>query len=212
MSPAAVSLFESERRGILLKKKVCILLLGILAGTCAYARQAPAGRDVQHSIPAASPIDPKAHDAAVKLVDAIGMKQRIMDNLDKTLADSVETMKKQYPQINQAFYEEWTRRMKARMNPDDYAAVAVHVYEIHFTAEELDEMTQAHLPANASKTPAYSAALKDKLQNIMSSVMSEIVGGCTQLGAKLGADVGSEIGKEHPEWVTAVGARGAASE
>lgn len=186
---------------ILSKKKVCIFLLGILLGRYVYALQSPTGGDVQQSVPTASPIDPKAHEAAVKLVDAIGMKQRMKDNLAKTLAEGVENMKKQFPQVTPAFCEEWTRRMTSRINFDDYNAVAVHVYEKYFTTPELEEMTQAQLAANESKTPTYPAPLKDKLQRVMSSVLSEIIGGCTQLGAKLGADVGGEIGKEHPEWV-----------
>jgi hypothetical protein len=192
-----------------LAKRVCVLLLGILCGTCAQARQEQAVGETQQSTSSASAVDPKTHDAAVKLVDAIGMRQRMKDSLDKVLADGVERMKKQPPQLNPAFYEEWTRRMKARVNFDDYVATAVHAYEKYFTAAELDEMTQAQLAANESKTPTYSAPLREKLQRVSSSVMSEIIGGCTQLGAKLGADIGTEIGKEHPEWATTAGAKDA---
>jgi hypothetical protein len=184
-----------------LKKKVCILLLGILTASCASARQTPATAGAQQTAPAASPIDPKAHNAAVKLVDAIGLKDKMKSNVDKTLADGVESMKKKSPQINPAFFEEWAKRMKARINFDDYATIAISVYEKHFTAAELDEMTQQQIAANELKTPVYSEPLKEKLQQVMSQVVSEMMGGFTQLGAKLGADVGGEIGKEHPDWV-----------
>jgi hypothetical protein len=170
-----------------------------------FARQTPATGNAQQDVPAAStaalPVDPKAHDAAVKLVDAIGLKEKMKSNLDKMLTDGIETMKKKFPQINPAFYDEWTKRMRERINFDDYSAIAVHVYEKHFTAAELDEMTQQQIAANELRTPVYSEPLKEKLQQVMSEVLSEMMGGFTQIGAKLGADVGGEIGKEHPDWV-----------
>jgi hypothetical protein len=190
-----------------LKKQACMFLLGILAVSSAYARQIPAPANAQQTAPAASPIDPKAHDAAVKLVDAIGLKEKMKGNLDKILADGVDAMKKQFPQINPAFCEEWTKRMRSRINFDDYAAIAVSVYEKHFTAAELDEMTQAQLAANGLKTPVYSEPLKEKLQQVMSLVASEMMGGFTQLGSKVGAEVGGEIGLEHPEWVPDMGSK-----
>jgi hypothetical protein len=182
-------------------KKICIILFGILAGSFACAAQTTAPADTNQTAPATSPIDPKAHEAAVKLVDAIGLKEKMKANLDKMLADGIETMKKKNPQINPSFYEEWTKRMRARINFDDYAVIAVSVYEKHFTAAELDEMTLQQIAANELKTPVYSEPLKEKLQQVMSQVLSEMMGGFTQLGSKLGADIGGEIGKEHPDWV-----------
>jgi hypothetical protein len=189
------------RRGVLLKKKICLLLLGILAASYTCAGQTSAPADTQQTALAVSPIDPKAHDAAVKLVVAIGLREKMKSNLDKMLADGIDTMKKKFPQINPAFYDEWTKRMRERINFDDYAAIAVSVYEKHFTAAELDEMTQQQIAANQLNTPTYSEPLKEKLQAVMSQIVSEMMGGFTQLGAKLGAEVGGDIGKEHPDWV-----------
>jgi hypothetical protein len=183
------------------KKKVCLLFLGILTAICTCAGQTPAPADTNQVAPATSAVDPKAHDAAVKLVNAIGLKEKMKGNLDKMLADGIETMRKKFPQINPAFYDEWTKRMRERINFDDYVAIAVGTYEKHFTAAELDEMTQQQIAANELKTPVYSEPLKEKLQQVMSQVLSEMMGGFTQLGSKLGADVGGEIGKEHPDWV-----------
>jgi hypothetical protein len=184
-----------------LKKRACLLLIGILAASSAYARQTPVPASAPQTAPAALPIDPKAHDAAAKLVDAIGLKDKMKGNLDKMLADGIDTMKKKFPQINPAFYDEWTKRMRERINFDDYAAIAVSVYEKHFTAAELDEMTQQQVAANQLKTPTYSEPLKEKLQAVMSQIVSEMMGGFTQLGAKLGAEIGGDIGREHPDWI-----------
>ncbi len=92
--------------------------------------------------------------------------------------------------------------MKTRLNPDDFIAVFAHVYEKYFTAEEIDQLTDAASQSKAGKTPVLSDALKEKFQKNMVAIQSEVVGGTTQLGARIGGEVGQEIEKEHPEWTT----------
>jgi len=90
--------------------------------------------------------------------------------------------------------------MKARFNPDDYVTVAVHVYESHFTSNELQELIKVQNDVKASKPPSVSPELKQKLTDEGVTIQSEILGGCTQVGAKLGGEIAQQILEEHPEW------------
>ncbi len=149
---------------------------------------------------AATPVDSKTHDAAVRLVTTMGIKEKMTAGMDTMLDQGIAAMKTQIPDIRPEFVQEWRRRMKARMNSDDFVAVIVHVYEKYFTADELDHLTAAAAESKQGKTPVLEDALKEKFQKNAIAMQSEIIGGSTQIGAKLGGEIGEEIGKEHPEW------------
>lgn len=90
--------------------------------------------------------------------------------------------------------------MAQRLNPDDYVAAEVKVYEAHFTNDELLELIAGQKDANAGKQPTISQHLKDKLTESAVTIQSEILGAFAQIGAKVGGQIGLELGKEHPEW------------
>jgi hypothetical protein len=145
-------------------------------------------------------IDSETHEAAVKFVQALGVKEKMAAGIDASLDAGVEAMKKQSPNLRPEFQQEWRKRMKEQVNFDDYAAIIVHVYEKYFTAEDLHQLTGAAAAVKAGKTPSMSDDLKEKFQKNTVVIQSEIFGGTTQLGAKLGGEIGQEIAKEHPDW------------
>jgi hypothetical protein len=176
----------------------CVLLIG-MACLPIGVQQAAA---TQPAMPPATTIQ-DAHQSAIEFVEALGMRQLMVGQLDKLVQDGKDAMVKNDPSLNPAFVDEWGKRMKARFNADDYIAVVVHVYETHFTNSELQQLIQAQRDLKASKPPNVSPELKQKLTTEGVAIQSEIIGGCTQVGAKLGGEVAQEILKEHPEWSSA---------
>jgi len=141
------------------------------------------------------------HENTVKLVELMGARRKIEENLDKMVQNGKETMLQKFPDLNPAFVEEWSKRFRVQFNADNYVDLMVAVYEGHFTNDEILELIQIQRNTNEGKTHTVSPHLKEKLAGAMPSMMSEIIGGFTQLGSKLGAEIGQEIGTEHPEWV-----------
>jgi len=119
------------------------------------------------------------------------------------LEEGRKQMMQQCTQCGPAFGEEWTKRMLARLNADDFLDIFVEAYEKNFTDDEILELIKLQEKNNDSQPPAPSPHLKEKLNTVMPTLMSEIMGGCTQVGAKLGAEVGAEIEIEHPEYMRA---------
>lgn len=183
-------------RAIQLMFALIFLTSGALAQQPSPVAPTPAGSAASSADDSA-----KAHQNAVKLVELMGFRKKIEDNLDKMIETGKAGMAEKAPGTNPAFIEEWGKRFRTRFNAQEYVDFLVSVYEKHFTSDELVELIQIQLDANAGKTPEVSPKLKEKMTATMPTVMSEIMGGFTQLGSKLGAEVGQEIGKEHPDWV-----------
>ena len=143
----------------------------------------------------------------MRLVKALELTEKMAAGVDATLEKGVQAMKTQFPDIRPEFTEEWRKRMKERMKPEDFVAVVVQVYEKHFTADELDQLASVVISRKDGKAAELPDALKEKFQKNAVAIQSEIVGGTTQLGARLGGEVGEEIGREHPEWAPASAAK-----
>lgn len=148
-------------------------------------------------------VDRKAHDAAVRLVGAMGIKEEVAEKMDANVERGAAKMESKLPNLRPEFVDEWKKRMKARLNPDDYVAIVAQVYEKYFTAEELDQLYSVVISKKQSKAAELSDALSEKFQNNERAIDSQIANGTTQISARLGSEVGQEIAKEHPEWVTA---------
>ena len=184
------------------KNLIAPVMLAFLTVTCsaaAYSQQPPANSPF-NSAAQTSAVDPKAHEAAVRLVNALDLKAQMAAGVDSDLDKGVQAMKTQQPNLRPEFLEAWRKRMKERMNPDDFVAVVVQVYAKYFNADELDQLSNVVMGRKRGETVELSDALKEKFQKNAIVIQSEILGGTTQLGAKLGGEVGEEIGKEHPEW------------
>jgi hypothetical protein len=182
-----------------LARSAAYLVFATVLVSSAPAQQQPAPRS-DATAASATPVDPKAHEAAIRLTAALGLKEKMAARIDTLLTQGVANMKSEFPNIRPEFTEEWQKRMKARVNPDDFIAVVVQVYEKYLTAAELDQITEATNQSKEGKIPVLSDAVKEKYQKNAVAMQSEILGGCAQLGAKLGGEVGEEIAKEHPDW------------
>jgi hypothetical protein len=180
-------------------KTACITTI-LLLGFCIDSLGQQSVATLSQPAPAVT-VDSKLHENAVKLVELIGSRKRILDGLDKSLADGREKLMQAEHGITPQFADEWVKRMRARTNVDDYVNVIVSVYEKHFDNREMEELVQAQKDANDSKPPTFSPELKERLSKENSAIISEVIGGCGQVGAKLGADIAAEIQKEHPDWV-----------
>jgi hypothetical protein len=178
----------------------CALVVFLAIGTTVRAQEPESPPTPAAPESLATATDNKAHEAAVRLVAMAGVKEKLAANVDKMLDQGIAAMKTQSPEIPPQFIQEWRRRMKDRLNFEDFVAVVVKVYEKYFTADELDHLTAAAAESKQGKTPVLDDALKEKFQKNAIAMQSEIMGGSAQIGAKLGGEIGEEIGKEHPEW------------
>jgi hypothetical protein len=149
----------------------------------------------------AKKVDPKLHADAIRLVEAVGAKQRIQGSFKQMVDDGAKQMMEKCTRCNPEFADEWKMRFIARSNFQDYLDVYVRVYEKYFTDAEINELISLQKSDGTSKTASPSPALKEKLTSVMPSAMGDSVGGCAQIGAKLGAEIGSEIEREHPEYL-----------
>jgi hypothetical protein len=179
------------------------LTVGLLILLCGMGVSSSA----QQSTPAASEapevvaVDTPLHENAVKLVELMGSRKRILDSLGKSFGDGKAKLLESDVRLTPEFADEWVKRMVARTNVDDYVNVIITAFEKHYNASEIAALIEAQRDANDSKTPTLSPELKEKVQRESNALASEVVGGCSQLGAKLGADIAQEIEHEHPEWV-----------
>lgn len=160
----------------------------------------PAAQDTTR---AADKPDLKLHADAVKLVEFSGARKRLENRFASMVEDGKKQMMQQCPQCSPEFGEEWSKRMLARVNVDDFLEVFVQGYEKNFTDDEILELIKLQEKSKDSQPPVPSPHLKEKVDAVMPTVLSEIMGGCARIGAKLGAEIGAEIEKEHPEYTKA---------
>ena len=177
------------------------VLLFLALSTVATAQQPAAARKkAAHSTPA--PADrQKLHESALKFMDASDVRQRLSQGLDKLLEDGKQSMMQKNPGLDPQFGEEWLKRMRQRVNLDDFVNATAGVYEKYFTAAELDELTRGQLAMRKSQIYSRPPALADKMKTDSPFIQRDINTETSVFGARLGASVGKEIEKEHPEWI-----------
>ena len=142
----------------------------------------------------------EVHLKAVKLVELTGGRDRFLASLPEIIEQGKATMRKQCPDCNPAFFEEWGKRMTARIKVDDFVNAAVRAYEKRLNNDDLAEILTV-VNSQKSEVPVQmSPALQRKLSELMPAILGEITGSCTEIGARLGGEIGAEIEKEHPEY------------
>jgi hypothetical protein len=146
-------------------------------------------------------VDPKLHADAVRLVDAIGARQRLQDNFKQMVDDGAKQMMEKCQRCTPEFRDEWKKRFLERSNLQDYLDVYVRVYEKYFNDAQINELIALQKDKGTSKAASASPALKEKLASVMPDVMADSMGDCAKIGAKLGGEIGSEIEREHPEYM-----------
>jgi hypothetical protein len=141
------------------------------------------------------------HQVALKLLDAMGTRKVLSDNVDAMIENGKQKMLKQHTELDPAFVDEWARRMHTRINLDDFIAVIASIYEKHFTTAELTELTNVYNDVSANRTPQISDALKAKLNEAMPEVQADMGAGLMELSEKIGSEVAVSVAKDHPELV-----------
>jgi len=160
-------------------------------------RQSPVDKGSDGETTVAKKVDPKVHADAIRLVEVIGAKQYLQDNLEKIVDEAQKTMMDKCKGCAPEFGREWKRRFLERTKINDYLDVYVRAYEKYFTDAEINEL----IALQKEKTAVPSSALKEKLTAAMPALMGDVMGDCGKIGAKLGAEIGAEIEREHPEYV-----------
>jgi hypothetical protein len=155
-----------------------------------------------------APTQPQAdssssHQVALKLLDAMGTRKVLTDNIGAMIENGRQKMLQQHTELDPAFVEEWARRMHEHINPDDFIAVIAAIYEKHFTIAELTELTNVYNDVSASRTPQISDALKAKLNEVMPEIQADMGAGLMELSEKIGSEVAVSVAKDHPEFVKA---------
>jgi hypothetical protein len=147
--------------------------------------------------------DQSIHQVAMKLLEAMGTRKVLTDNIDAMIENGKQKMAAQHPELDPAFSEEWSRRMHARIQLDDFLAVIAAIYEKHFNISELKEMTALYNDIAANHTPQVSDALKVKLNAVMPEIQADMGAGLLELSEKIGSEVAVTVAKDHPEYVKA---------
>jgi hypothetical protein len=209
---------QLERRSFPISWTVTVLIAFAVAALNASAQEPPDSPPVIHLPGSAAPPpgaespggdvgapiladDPIAHENAAKLAEVSRVWQMLEQNFPKSMQDGLDELRHRYPNLDSRFVAEWEKRMRAQFDPDDYIAVFIRVYEEHYTADELEEMTRALRARQKSEPVRLSPQLAAKIRANAVEVQSELVGGFAEVGARHGGEIGTEIGREHPEWV-----------
>jgi hypothetical protein len=124
----------------------------------------------------------------------------MQDSYPQSLDDARPAMQRQCPQCTSDFYQEYKKRMLARLDTQPCMAASAAGYEKYLSDKEVLELIALQRTQNAGEPVAPSEELRTKLTAILPTMMSEIMGKCGEAGAKVGAEVGAEIFKEHPEY------------
>jgi hypothetical protein len=155
--------------------------------------------------PAASvPADPSARklllDDARKFVQASDARPRLEQSLDKLLEEGRQAMLQRNPGLDPKFGDEWVKRMRERIKPDDFVEITAKVYATYYTSDELEQMTQAQLALKNSKIYSLAPELSQKIKANVPKIQHDINTDISRLGSSMSIEVGQEIEKEHPDW------------
>jgi hypothetical protein len=186
------------------------VLLFAMAVPLAAQQPAPANKDSagapsKAAGPAASvPADPAARklllDDALKFVQASDARPRLEQSLDKLLEEGKQAMLQRNPGLDPKFGDEWVKRMRERIKPDDFVEITAKVYATYYTSDELEQMTQAQLALKNSKIYSLAPELSQKIKANVPKIQHDINTDISRLGSSMSIEVGQEIEKEHPEW------------
>ncbi len=182
------------------------LVLMIIALSVAASAQQPAparAKAPRHpaAAPVKSPEQQKLDASAMKFMEATDARQRLGQGLDKLLEDGRQSMMQKNPGLDPQFGEEWLKRMRQRVNLDDFVNATARVYERYFTAADLEELAKGQLALKKSQIYALPPQLADKMKTDSAFIQRDINTETSIVGARVGTEVGKEIEREHPEWI-----------
>jgi hypothetical protein len=143
----------------------------------------------------------KLHQSAMKFVEAADARQRMELTLDKLLQDGEQAMMTKNPGLDPQFADEWLKRMRVRVNLDQFVLATAQVYEKYFTRDELEELAEAQLALKKSQAHPISPQVAEKMKSNSPFIQRDINTETSRIGGRLGSEVGKEIERDHPEWV-----------
>jgi hypothetical protein len=107
-------------------------------------------------------VDPQLNANLVKLFELSGDRESIERTLPQVLKDAGAKMRQVLPGSDPAYFEEWAKRMASRLNVQDLMDEEVHVYERHFTNDEIAELLAVQVARKESKPAEVSTQLRQK--------------------------------------------------
>jgi hypothetical protein len=180
---------------------------GLLAVFPLFAQQNSSASPASDGAGSAAGRDTKAekklHADALALVKIGGAQDAIHLNMQKTLEDGKQKMLRAEPDTDPRFADEWVKRMKARLNADEYFEVLATVYERYFTDDEILQLSQAIEARKQGKEADISPDLQQKFKQNLVNIQSDVFAETSHIGARLGGEIGQEIANEHPGWMKA---------
>jgi hypothetical protein len=197
---------NQPQEAVEMRSKTLAVLAVALAVAASAQQPAPTSAKTATPVQSASATEAdrqKLHDSAMKFVEASDARQRLEQNLDKLLEDGRKSMMHTNPGLDPQFGEEWLKRMRQRVNLDQFVVATAQVYEKYFTSDELDELTQGQLAAKKGQGHALTPKLAEKLKSNSALIQRDINTQTSMIGGRLGSEVGKEIEKDHPEWIKA---------
>jgi hypothetical protein len=181
-----------------------LILILALAAAPALAQQPDPAPGVARSVAVPQNEPSPLRQSALKFLEACDARQRLEQNLDKLLDDGKQALMKRDPLLNPKFADEWVKRMRQRINLDEFVDATAAVYEKYYTREELDQMMQAQLAKKQAKAYPIPAQLAEKMKFNSAQIQTDINTATSNLGSRLSIMVGEQIEKDHPEWATPV--------
>jgi hypothetical protein len=182
--------------------KLAIMLVALsVAASAQQTASAPEKTPPIPATPANAGDRQKLHESAMKFVEASETRRRLEQSLNVLLEDGKQSMLKKNPLMNPLFGDEWVKRMRLRINLDDFVDVTAYAYEKFFTSDEIDELTHRQLALKRGQIYSLPPLLAEKLKSNSPLIQKEINLQTSLIGARLGKEVGEEIAKDHPEWV-----------
>jgi hypothetical protein len=161
---------------------------------------APADHTAEAHATAGQYGNPKLLESAMKFLQASDARQRLQQTIDKLLEDGRQALLQRNQGLDPRFADEWLKRMRLRVNLDDFVTATAQVYEKYFTSEELDELAKAQLALKHGQIHTLDPQLGQKMKSESPHILHDINIQTSLIGARLGSEVGHEIEKEHPEW------------
>src|ERR1700757_2221418 len=114
------------------------------------------------------PADPNAEkqqlENALKFLAASDARPRLEQSLDGLLEEGKKAMLQRNPGLDPKFGDEWVKRMRARVKPDDFVEITAKVYATYYTSDELAQMTQAQLALKNSTIFSVSPEFSQKIK------------------------------------------------
>jgi hypothetical protein len=181
-----------------------VLMFAALTAPSSSQQHTPApAKGAAHA--STAPTDPaereKLHQSAMKFIEASDARPRLAQSLDKLLEDGKKSMMQTNPGLDPQFGEEWIKRMRSRVNLDQFVVSTAQVYENYFTSSELEELAAGQLAMKKGQLYTLTPELAQKLKTNSPFIQRDINKETTMIGGRLGSEVGKEIEKEHPEWI-----------